>query len=150
MSQLSSQSVGRSVSQSESQRVSETINQPVSQSVSQSFTESKKDLTKYDKFRMSHSSTKHVFRLTRDYAVILKAHFRYLKRFICKLKSALATMVSTLQRPRYFRSWFSSCRNIERQLGALSDSDGWWNLGSETRKSCRKIMILRSKNTINT
>ena len=51
-------------------------------------TESKKKLTKYNKFDLGHSSTKHVFRLTRDNTLILKADLHYLKRFICKLKSA--------------------------------------------------------------
>ena len=55
---------------------------------------------------MRHSSTKHVLRLTRDHTLILKADFSYLKRFICKLKSALVVM-ATLQRPRDFRSWIS-------------------------------------------
>ena len=56
---------------------------------------------------MRHSSTKHVHRLTRNHTLILKADFSYLKRFICKLKSALVIMGSTLQRPRDFGNWIS-------------------------------------------
>ena len=57
-------------------------------------------------------------------------------------------MVSTLQRPRDSRSWISWCRDIKWQLGALSDSDGWWSLGNETRRSCWKIMISSSQTIV--
>ena len=92
--------------------MSESVSTTVSRSVSL-FAESKKELTKYNKLHMRHSSAKHVFRLTRDYALILKADFHSLKRFICKLKSTLVAMISILQGPRDFRSWFSGCRDTE-------------------------------------
>lgn len=150
VSQLVGWSVGQSVSQLVGQLCSQSANESVSPSVSrQSFilNSSKRKLTKYNKLDMRHSSTKHIFRLTRDHSLILKADFHYLKQFICMLKSALVAMVSTLQGPRDFRSGISGCRDFDWQLGAFSDGHGWRNLGRETRGGCTcwKMMILRTQ-----
>ena len=142
---LSIRESGHSVSQAVHQLISQSLSHSVSQSVMLS--SYKRKLTKYNNLHTRHTSTKHIFRLTRDHTLILKAGFNYLKQFICMLKSALVVVFCTLQVPCDFWSGISGCRDIDWQLGAFSDGHGWRNLRRKTRWSCTcwKMIILRTQ-----